>query len=303
MCPPVFYKIPFVEDESHLENDFMIDGAAAFSQDPDLFKKTADQQWSALYKSFENLGVNIQLLNPVIDIHNQVFTADPLLCFQRTDGHKMVLLSQFSNPTRVEEVEQASLFAKQSMPDFALVQNVHYSEGTGDHLYDPYRNLFWSGYALRTGPQYAAHGRTSIESHKVIAVLTGLRVISLNVQRPFFHLDTCFTPLPTGHILCYRDGLSPEAFETIQHHAFAPYDLDPSEYLIEISRDDAYDYACNVRVVGNVIVMAHCSDALKSRLKTIGYDVINHNLSHFIHYGGGVHCLTNNLSEIEHKKG
>lgn len=94
-----------------------------------------------------------------------------------------------------------------------------------------------------------------------------------------------------------RDGLQPFAYERMLAHAFNPYGMNPKEYLIPVHGQDAARYACNVRCIGDTVIMPQVSADLQSRIEKKGYKVITTDLSHFIYAGGAVHCLTNNLNE------
>lgn len=117
------------------------------------------------------------------------------------------------------------------------------------------------------------------------------------VKRPFFHIDTSMTPLTNGHIIAYKDGMKQEAFEKLIREGFKRYSMNPDEYLILVDKKDADAYACNLRCVGNTVIMPTCSDELQDRIREKGYDVVTHNMSQFIYDGGAMHCLTNNLNE------
>ena len=97
--------------------------------------------------------------------------------------------------------------------------------------------------------------------------------------------------------------MSAEAFEEMQQKAFDRYGLPRNEYLIEVSESDAVKFACNLRCIGDTIVMPTCSRALQNRLIETGYKVITTDMSHFIQSGGAVHCVTNNINETRVKGG
>ncbi|PCI00816.1 MAG: hypothetical protein COB76_02645, partial [Alphaproteobacteria bacterium] len=146
-------------------------------------------------------------------------------------------------------------------------------------------------------------GRSDIRAHKGLEAVTGVPVVSMAVKEPFFHIDTCMTPLTNGHIIAYKDGMKPEAFENLMQEGFKRYGMDPEEYLILVSKEDAENYACNLVCVGNNIIMPQVSDGLQDRLKSKGYEVTCLDMSVFINDGGAMHCLTNNLNEQRIKGG
>ena len=72
-------------------------------------------------------------------------------------------------------------------------------EGEGDALFQPGEALLWAGYGVRS----------ALETHSMLGQTFATEVVSLRLVDPrFYHLDTCFAPLPDGHLLYY-----PAAFD------------------------------------------------------------------------------------------
>ncbi len=297
MADPSFYAIEKPFDDGHAPaNDFSIQGYEEYAKDPEAFTEKAKEQWTQLRDIFNRLGVQTVVMPSEPGKVDQVFTADPSLTLRTKKGKLVTISSRFSNEGRQQEVEdQLALFRQEA--DRITIAAPYQMEGTGDNVYDPFRDIFWSGYTKTPGREGAASGRSDIRAHKTLSNATGVEVISLEVQQPFFHIDTSLAPLPSGHIVCYKGGMSDEAFEKMQQNAFDRYGLPRDKYMIEVSESDAAAYACNLRCVGDTIVMPTCSQELQDKLKDIGYDVITTDISQFIHTGGGVHCLTNNINE------
>jgi len=62
-------------------------------------------------------------------------------------------------------------------------------EGAGDCVFDATRRMFWMGY----GP------RSDATAHDPVADMFGVDTLALELVDPrFYHLDTCFCPLPDG---------------------------------------------------------------------------------------------------------
>ena len=59
-------------------------------------------------------------------------------------------------------------------------------EGSGDNLYDCYRDCFWSGYSSKLSPEGTSSGRSSLYAHKRLEEHTGVSIKSLEVIKPFF---------------------------------------------------------------------------------------------------------------------
>jgi N-dimethylarginine dimethylaminohydrolase len=305
MCPPEFYAIPAPHAEAGHANVFAIRGYEEQQKNTKGFRAESIKQWDRLKLTFNDLGVKTVELDPDRDMPDLVFTADPTLSLvtvqksmaAKADPRWITVLSHFSNEHRQAEVSANESFLTKNFRGRSIVHAPFHMEGTGDNIYDPFRDVFWSGFVPNAGRLNAASGRSDLRSHKTLETTMGVPVISMAVKKPFFHIDTAMAPLTKGHILCFKDGMQPEAFETLLTRGLDEYGLPRKEYLIEVDRDDAYSYACNVRCIGNTIVMPDCSKDLQNKLLRKGYEVVTTNLSHFIYSGGAVHCLTNNVNE------
>ncbi|MFH1159165.1 MAG: arginine deiminase-related protein [Pseudomonadota bacterium] len=297
MADPKFYAINKPHKDGYSPaNDFEIVGYEEYAKDPEAFVAKAKRQWTNLREIFNQLGAKTVVMEPDPKNPNQVFTADPSLSFKTEQGKLVTIFSRFSNENRQPEVDGQSAFFEAEGSHVLI--NAHFrTEGTGDNVYDVFRDVFWSGYTNTPGREGAASGRSDQRAHKALSQVTGVEVISLEVRKPFFHIDTSLAPLPSGHMLCYRGGMSDAAFEKMQQNAFDRYGLSRSEYLIEVSESDAARYACNLRCVGSTIVLPECSQGLQDKLAGIGYKVIATDMSQFIHAGGAIHCVTNDINE------
>lgn len=297
MADPASFAIEKPYADGHKPaNDFSIKGYEEYSKDPAAFVAKARQQWTRLRDVFNQLGAQTIVLKAVPNQPDQVFTTDPSLSLRTADGKLITIFSRFSNEGRQQEVAQQSAFIEGHEPGSVML-NAHFRTEGGDNVYDSFRDVFWSGYTKTPGRDGAASGRSDIRAHKALQQATGVEVVDIEVKEPFFHIDTSLAPLPDGHIVCYRGGMSDEAFEEMQKKAFDRYGLDRNKYLIEVSAEDAAAYACNLRCINNTIVMPTCSQELQDRLKAIGYKVITLDMSQFIMTGGAVHCLANNINE------
>lgn len=297
MCPPEGYAIPAPNPEAGHANDFAIQGYREYQKNPKKFRDEAARQWKSLKNIFNSLGVITVDMEPQENQPDLVFTADPSLSFQNKDSQLITVFSRFSNEERQIEVDAHAAFFDKELPDRPLISSHYRIEGTGDNVYDPSRDLFWSGYTHVAGRQNAASGRSDQRAHTALSQLTGVEVVSLAVRRPFFHIDTSMGVLSNGHMVVFRDGMQPLAYQKMLYNAFDRFGLNREEYLIEVSAEDAAKYACNLRCVGDTVIMPEVSHELQERIRSKGYRVITTNLSQFIYSGGSVHCLTNNLNE------
>tara|TARA_B100000686_G_C16772084_1_gene965850 strand:- start:1184 stop:2191 length:1008 start_codon:yes stop_codon:yes gene_type:complete len=302
MCPPEFYSISGPDEHGRYPNKFAEHNHKEYSKDPAGFLKRAKLQWNTYQDRIHSLGVKTLELDPVENIGDMVFTADPTLSIvSHSKGGKnekrITITSHFSHTERQNEVEQNTQFIKMFDPKREILASRYKSEGTGDNYYDPFRDVFWSGYTENPCRENASAGRTDIRAHQGLRDLTGIHVHSMNVREPFFHIDTCMAPLSRGHIIAYKEGMTEKAFERLIQEGFLAYGMDPDEFLILVDDKDAKDYACNLRCLGDHIIMPKVSIDLQERLSAKGYDVHALDISAFISDGGAMHCLTNNINE------
>jgi len=295
---PNHYAIPPADKDGKHANHFAIEGYERYKADPKGFVEKAISQWDKLCATFtDRLGIELRVMPGIKDRPDLVFTADPSLSINDGVHGPVTIYSRFQNEQRQNETDLHVNFMKQALPERVVASSYRQLEGTGDNVYDPYRDLYWCGYLAPDSQQHASAGRSNREAHCLLTDMTGIETVSLAVQEPYFHIDTSLGFLSRGHVLAYPGGMSPQAYETFKYNAFTRYGLDPKEYLIEVSKEDAEKYACNLRCVGNTAVMADCSQELQDKIRSKGYEVIMHDMSQYIASGGAVHCVTNNLNE------
>jgi N-dimethylarginine dimethylaminohydrolase len=154
-----------------------------------------------------------------------------------------------------------------------------FNEGAGDLL-------FW------TKPEgshilFAAYGfRTDRCAHSAIAEHLQVSSVSLDLIDPrFYHLDTCFCPLPGGRLLWYPPAFAPASAEQIMN-------IVPSSMRYEVSADDAGRFACNAVAVPGHVVLNECGPQTEAWLNEAGFKVHRTPLGEFMKAGGAAKCLT-----------
>lgn len=246
----------------------------AWSADPAGNGRAALAAWAALKSAIEAEGARVRVLTGLADQPDMVFPANAAIVLDRK-----ALVARFRHPERSGE-EPGFLAAFQALKAEGALDHVSqievFQEGAGDCIWDAGRRLFWAGDGPRSSPDAAAF----IARHFGRAVVR----LPLASQR-YYHLDTCFCPLPGGEILYYPPALTPEALRRL-------HDIVPGDLLIEATRADAEGFCVNAVALGRAIVMARPSPDLRRRLSTRGYRVVGLDLSPFILSGGGAFCMT-----------
>src|SRR5262249_4594880 len=180
MCPPDYYGIEYEI------NPWMSRSRGSTPQ-------TARRQWNALYETLRKLGVVVERMTPQPGLPDLVFTANAGLVYG-----KRFFSSRFRHEVRARETPYFDAwFAEHGYTVEHLPEGMYF-EGAGDALFcGPTRA---AGYRIRSdvqGPQYLP---------KSLAKLV-LPLELINTR--FYHLDTCFCPLPPGEAIYY-----PAAFDT-----------------------------------------------------------------------------------------
>ncbi len=263
MCAPAHYDVDYVI------NPWMEGNLHAAS------KTRACEQWQALHQELATRA-EVRLVEPVFGSPDMVFTANAGLKF----GNK-IALSRFQFAERQAEAGHFRLwfedagFEVQEMP-----VGVSF-EGEGDALWAVDGGRLWAGWGFRTAR----------ESHRLLEHWWGVPVASLKLVDPrFYHLDTCFAPLPNGDVMYF-----PAAFDEASQRAIEEYY--PAKNRIIVQPEDACSFCCNVVSLGDELVMNHASPDLVGDLQARGFHLAQTPLDEFLKAGGAAKCLVMTLTE------
>ncbi|MGZ3503285.1 MAG: dimethylarginine dimethylaminohydrolase family protein [Vulcanimicrobiaceae bacterium] len=236
----------------------------------------ARRQWQRLVDMLHDAGdVRIELVEPSPAVPDLVFTANAALISGRL---AIVSTFRYAQRRREEQLYRERL-AGLGFKTTALESA--FFEGAGDALFDRRLPLLYVGHGWRTDACAVA----------TIGEIVGVATLPLHLVDPrFYHLDTCLCPLGSGHVMAYVEAFSPQA-QVALRTAVGP------EFLIEVSRSDALDFACNAVEVNGTIVLHGATYALRDRLRDAGYRVIATDLSDFHRSGGSSKCLTLKLED------
>jgi len=254
MCRPEFFGIEYeINPWMHV----------AVSVD---HRRAADQ-WDALYRTYADLGVPIDLAEPVAGQPDMVFTANAAVVWKRK-----AVLSNFRHDERHgEERHWLAELTRRGFDVHRLPHDIAF-EGAGDALF--------VGATL-----FCGHGfRTDLESHQRVGSILGVEVVSLQLIDPrFYHLDTCFCPLDARTVLFAPAAFAPESAKRIR-------DLVP--HVIEVPLDVAAGFACNAMPVGRRVISSTAATDLTAALADAGFTTVGLPMTEFMKSGGGVRCLS-----------
>ncbi len=261
MCAPTYYDVDYVI------NPWMEGNLHAAS------KKRACEQWTALHAELSTRA-DVQLVDGVQGSPDMVFTANAGLKFG-----KEIALSRFQFAERQGEAQHfAGWFRDAGLTVREMPEGMPF-EGEGDALWSVNGSRLWAGWGFRT----------AIESHRLLEQWWGVEVASLKLEDPrFYHLDTCFSPLPNGDAMYFPKAFDAESLAKIE--AFYP-----AEKRVVVSAEDALTFCCNVVCLGDELVMNHVSPDLRRNLESRGFNVVETPLDEFLKAGGAAKCLVMTL--------
>jgi N-dimethylarginine dimethylaminohydrolase len=227
----------------------------------------AKSQWRGLHKTLSALPTTINLVPPQPKLPDMVFTANAGLAV----GRKFIP-SNFRHQERAGEAPHFASWMEEHGYEILWLPKNLYFEGEGDALF--------GGDALFCGYKF----RSDIQSHRAVADMLGRLVISVElVDARFYHLDTCFCPLPDGGAIWF-----PAAFDEYGQRAIHGH----LPGLIEVEEEEAKHFCCNAVVLDRDIVLPEGAPNLVSKLMSRGYRCHPLPMSEFLKAGGACKCLT-----------
>ena len=275
MRSPTFLLV----DPAHFEVSYSINPwmqPGQWRADPEGRRQAARAAFSGLQRALEGAGAAVEILPGVPGAPDLVFPANAGVIL---DGRAVVARFRFAE-RQVEEPHFLRAF--EALKARGLLSEVHTlpdgceQEGAGDFIWDASRGLFWAGY----GPRSNTRGLAAV------ADVFGRPVVALELATErFYHLDTCFCPLPGGEVLYYPPAFTAEGLRAIREQV-------PADQRIEASDEDAARFCVNAVAFGRTVVMAEAADRLRGVLSERGYRLAEVDLAPFILSGGGAYCMT-----------
>ncbi len=273
--PPRFLLV----DPAHFEVAYAINpwmNPEVWNAEAPALRQAARNGFEGLAAALRGAGAQLEILPGVPGAPDLVFPANAGVVL---NGRATV--ARFRHPERQVE-EPVFLAAFNQLQDRGLLSEVvelpegAFQEGAGDYHWDASRQMFWAGHGQRSNRWGA----------DCVAEFFGEEVELLELATAkFYHLDTCFCPLPGGEILYYPPAFTPAAQRAIK-------DRVTPELLIEASDEDAARFCVNAVAIDHTIIMAEAADRLRAVLTERGYEMAEVNLAPYIMSGGGAFCMT-----------
>lgn len=267
MCDPGHYDVTEGRNPFMTANVGKVDRAKAV------------RQWEDVKKTFEELGMPVEVVESVAGLEDMVFAANQTFTGLTRTMEKVCLLGQMRHPARRAEVPHYERwFERKGYRIVRLKDPAATFEGMGDCLWHPGKRLLWGGYGFRTDPEVYEQVAKTFESPVVLLKL---------VHERFYHLDTCFCPLTQEAVLIYPSAFSPESLEMILK--LFPIVLAADE--AEASRR----LACNSTIIDATAVVPLGVSAAVRQIKAIGLKIREVETSEFFKSGASSFCLKMHL--------
>ena len=264
MCRPQYF------DVSYVINPWMADNVHRVA------RSQANAQWATLHCLIQQHAAEVQLVDPQPDLPDMPFTANAGLVV----GERAILSNFRHAERKTEEKHFERWFNDQGFEVHRISDAIPF-EGAGDALLDRARRCIWMGYGHRSVRDAGPH----------VQRLLGLEAIMLELTNPrFYHLDTCFCPLPRGYVMYYPNAFSEASRALLESRI-------PAEKAIVVGEEDANEFACNAVNIGDKIILNGASCSLREALARPGFEVERTPLSEFLRAGGASKCLTLRLEE------
>jgi N-dimethylarginine dimethylaminohydrolase len=229
-------------------------------------------QWEVLYRTYLDLGFDVQLVDPIRGLPDMVYAANGGFVLDN-----IAYGASFTYPERQPEGPAYMEWFGANGYQVRVPENVN--EGEGDFLL--------VGDVILAGMGF----RTASTSHEELARIFGRPVITLNLVNPsFYHLDTAVAVLDP----------SPAAGEAA-NIAYLPSAFDePSLAILRerypnaiiVTEEDAAILGLNSYSDGYNVVIASRAKDFERQLRERGYNPIGVDLSELLLGGGGVKCCT-----------
>lgn len=234
-------------------------------------REKAQVQWQALFRAYTDRGQTVELVDPVPGLPDMVFTANAAL----VRGGSAVI-SRFRHPQRQgEEPFWRAALSDRGVRVLEVSPGLAF-EGAGDALFVGDR--LFAGFGFRT----------DAGAHAEVSRLLDVEVVSLQLVDPhFYHLDTCFCSLAPGVVMFAPHAFSPESAQAVRR-------LVP--HVIEVPPQLAREFICNGVVVGDHLLSSSGVEEMDGQLHQEGLNATALPMSEFMKAGGGVRCLTLELS-------
>jgi N-dimethylarginine dimethylaminohydrolase len=238
---------------------------------PDAFdaRFLAKRQWRRLVEVLDAAGAELEFLEPRPRIGPRVFTADGAFCFR--PGHVLLL----QNDGVRGDIELAAF------REWFRTRGYRVDDAPPNYRLDGGNLLRLEDGTVLAGLKPNATGIGEWYLARLLRLTGGGEVATVPlIDERCLHLDTAVGVLGGNRFLVHADALRDGRLPLADADA------------VPVSAADAARFACNVVVVGHVVVTGPISATLARQIARRGFHVERVDLSEFSNAGGGARCLT-----------
>ncbi|WP_445665283.1 dimethylarginine dimethylaminohydrolase family protein [Fodinibius sp. AD559] len=260
----------------HYSVDYVINPHMA-DQVGKVDKIEANNEWNLVRSLFDQIGMNIHIIEDQEGLPDMVFCANQSLPYIDEDNNRQVFMSIMHADERKDEVPYIEQWYRQNGYEIHYLNEDKISdfEGCGDAIWHTGKRLLWGGYGYRS----------SLEAYETISDTFDVPILALElVDESFYHLDTCLCVLDEHTALIYPGAFTEEGLEMI-HKMF--------DTVIQASKYEAEElFACNASCPDgrNIIIQQGCTDVNKN-LRDNGFSVHEVSTYEYLKSGGSVFCM------------
>lgn len=250
-----------VSDAEHFRVDYEINPYMSTTDQPDQAAAVAEHR--AIVAAHRRAGRVVEHLPSAPECPDMVFTANAALVSGET-----AVLGNLPAP-RQPETPHHRMWLQDN--GFTVLDAPYPFSGQGDAL--PCGNLLLAGYGQRTDRRM----------HELLGAKLGYDVVSLRTVGPqWYDLDLAIAVVDNPHTLAW----CPQAFDEPSRRAVRGLGLD----LIEVSPDEAGQFALNLVSDGATVTMTDRAPLLAAELRARGLHVVELATAQLAKGGGGVRC-------------
>ncbi len=225
----------------------------------------AVRQWEELYRTYLDLGFDVELIDPLPGLPDMVYAANGGFTL-----NGIAYGARFQYDERGPEGPAYMEWFRSH--GFEVAEPVSINEGEGDFLLVGERILAGTGF------------RSDAASHDELRRIYGREVVTLKLIDPaFYHLDTAIAVLDQTNIAYLPKAFDDASLQTI-------HDLYPDAVIV--NDEDAAVLGLNSFSDGKNVVIAARAVGFEASLRERGYTPIGVDLSELLLGGGGVKCCT-----------
>lgn len=126
--------------------------------------------------------------------------------------------------------------------------------------------------------------KAGYESIKAQLSDLGYEMSPIYVDRKYLHIDIIINIIAKDTVIICPELLPDGIVQRFKRRNFK---------MIEISKEEVLEYAANIQGLGNGKVISACTNTkTNQRMRDLGLEVIEVDISEIVKGGGGIHCMT-----------